>query len=76
VWSELQVNTNLKNANRQYIIQSKWKDPNQGYFLASLGPLSKELKENYPNLVAIITATMGSLPIFQKTIKVFGRTST
>jgi putative ABC transport system permease protein len=52
VWSELQVNTNLKNANRQYIIQSKWKDPNQGYFLVSLGPLGKELKENYPNLVA------------------------
>jgi len=52
VWSELQVNTNLKNANRQYIIQSKWKDPNEGYFLATFGPLGKALKENYPNLVA------------------------
>ncbi len=52
VWSELQVNTNLKNADRQYIIQSKWKDPNEGYFLATLGPLGKALKESYPNLVA------------------------
>jgi putative ABC transport system permease protein len=52
VWSELQVNKNLKNADRQYIIQSKWKNPNEGYFLATLGPLAKALKENYPNLVA------------------------
>ena len=52
VWSELQVNTNLKNANQQYIIQSKWKDPNEGYFLATLGPLGKALKESYPDLVA------------------------
>jgi ABC-type antimicrobial peptide transport system permease subunit len=52
VWSEMQVNTNLKNANQQYIIQSKWKDPNEGYFLATLGPLGKALKENYPDLVA------------------------
>jgi putative ABC transport system permease protein len=52
VWNELQVNANLKNADRQYIIQSKWKDPNQGFYLATLGPLAKALKENYPNLVA------------------------
>jgi putative ABC transport system permease protein len=52
VWSELQVNTHLKNADRQYIIQSNWKNPNEGYFLATLGPLAKALKENYPNLIA------------------------
>lgn len=52
VWSELQVNTDLKNADRQYIIQSNWKDPNEGYFLATLGPLGKALKESYPDLVA------------------------
>lgn len=52
VWSELQVNTKLKNADRQYILQSKWKDPNQGIDLTTLGPLAKALKENYPNLVA------------------------
>jgi hypothetical protein len=52
VWSQLEVNKNLKNADRQYIIQSKWKDPNMGYELSTLGPLAKALKENYPNLVA------------------------
>ena len=52
VWSELRVNTDLKNSGRQYIIQSKWKDPNEGYYLATLGPLGKALKENYPGLVA------------------------
>jgi ABC-type antimicrobial peptide transport system permease subunit len=51
VWSELHVNAELKNANNQYIIQSKWKNPNQGYELATLGPLAKALQENYPNLV-------------------------
>ena len=52
VWSELQVNKNLKNADRQYIIQSKWKLPNEGYDFTTLGPLAKALKENYPGLVA------------------------
>jgi len=52
VWNELQVNAKLENADRQYILQSKWKDPNQGIDLTTLGPLAKALRENYPNLVA------------------------
>src|SRR4051794_18318545 len=52
VWSELQVNTNLKNAGRQYIIESNWKDPNEGFYLATFGPLGKALRESYPDLVA------------------------
>jgi putative ABC transport system permease protein len=52
VWTQLQVNKNLRNAGRQYIIQSKWKDPNQGFDMATLGPLAKALKDNYPSLVA------------------------
>lgn len=51
VWSELQVNTRLKNNSRQYIIQSKWKNPNQGIELTSIGMLAKALKEEYPHLV-------------------------
>jgi ABC-type antimicrobial peptide transport system permease subunit len=51
VWNEWKVNSDLKNAGNQYIIQSSWKDPNQGYELASLGPLAKALRENYPDLV-------------------------
>lgn len=52
VWSELQVNNNLKNADNQYILQSKWKDPNLGIELTTLGPLAKELRDHYPDLVA------------------------
>jgi ABC-type antimicrobial peptide transport system permease subunit len=52
VWNELRVNKNLLHADRQYILQSKWKDPNLGLELTSLGPLAKALKENYPGLVA------------------------
>src|SRR5215470_8688379 len=52
VWTQLRVNKDLKNLDRQYIIQSKWKDPNQGFDIVTLGPLAKALKENYPNLVA------------------------
>lgn len=52
VWNEVQVNRSLKNVDRQYILQSKWKDPNQGYYLATVGPLAKALKESYPHLVA------------------------
>jgi putative ABC transport system permease protein len=52
VWSELQVNKGLRHSDRQYILQSDWKDPNMGVSLTTLGPLPKALKEDYPNLVA------------------------
>jgi putative ABC transport system permease protein len=52
VCSEKRINHTLKNADRQYIIQSRWKDPNQGMALTTLGPLAKALKEQYPQLVA------------------------
>ena len=52
IWCELQVNTKLKDADNQYIIQSKWKNPNMGFEITTLGPLAKTLKEEYPNLIA------------------------
>jgi putative ABC transport system permease protein len=52
VWQELQVNTNLKNSDSQYILTSQWKDPNMGVDFATLGPLAERLKEDYPHLVA------------------------
>ncbi|RFZ95207.1 ABC transporter permease [Mucilaginibacter conchicola] len=52
VWQEWSVNHDLRNADNQYIIQSKWKDPSQGYELTAIGDLPKALKEQYPNLVA------------------------
>ncbi|MET3979257.1 putative ABC transport system permease protein [Mucilaginibacter sp. UYP25] len=52
VWHEVSVNADLKNIDNQYIIQSKWKDPNMGYVLTALAAMPKALKEEYPNLVA------------------------
>lgn len=52
IWSELQVNRQLRNANRQYILTSEWRDPNIGYPLTSIGPLAKQLKEKYPTVVS------------------------
>jgi putative ABC transport system permease protein len=52
VWHELNINSDLKNADNQYIIQSKWKDPNMGYVLTALAAMPKALKDEYPNLVA------------------------
>ncbi|MFT3827816.1 MAG: ABC transporter permease [Chitinophagaceae bacterium] len=52
VWSQLQVNTQLRHADRQCILLSKWKDPNMGYEIASIAELAGALKREYPNLVA------------------------
>jgi putative ABC transport system permease protein len=51
VWKELQVNHQLKDADNQYIILSKWKDPNMGNELESINELPKALVDNYPGLV-------------------------
>jgi len=52
VWGELQVNHQLKNSANQYILLSKWTDPNLGNEIGSIAQLPKALKDNYPNLVA------------------------
>ena len=51
VWSEWRVNKDLMNNDRIYLVQSRWKNPDMGYDFATLAPLAKALKENYPNLV-------------------------
>jgi putative ABC transport system permease protein len=52
VWSEFQVNRKLHNADRQYVLNSIWKDANMGQRITTIAPLGKRLKEDYPNLVA------------------------
>lgn len=71
VWSELQVNTQLSNADRQYIIQSKWKDPSQGIEITSIGPLAKALREEYPALVKNYYRWDGITSVFSKGDKSF-----
>ncbi len=46
------LTANSKNDRPEYILTSDWKDPNMGYVMATLGPLARSLKENYPTLVA------------------------
>jgi len=51
VWGEWRINRGLRNADQQYFLRSVWKDPNIGADITTLGPLSTQLKEKYPNLV-------------------------
>lgn len=52
VWSEFQVNKDLRHADRQFFLSSKWQKNGIGLGFTTLGPLAKALKENYPGLVA------------------------
>ena len=52
VWGEINVNKELRNADNQYIVRSRWKNPDMGIDLATLGPLGATLKADYPHLVA------------------------
>ncbi len=52
IWGELQVNRQLKNSNNQYIILSKFIDPNFSNELGTIAELPIALKKNYPELIA------------------------
>jgi ABC-type antimicrobial peptide transport system permease subunit len=71
VWGELRINHELKNADNQYIILSKWRDANQGADIASVDALPKALKANYPNLVANYYSFNGITSIVSKGEKSF-----
>lgn len=51
IWSEVRVNADLKDNDRIYMVQSKWKDPNMGYDFSTLAPISKALRQTYPDMV-------------------------
>ncbi|HEY4108544.1 ABC transporter permease, partial [Puia sp.] len=52
-WSESRVNHQLKNADRQYFLTSKFKNSPAGQpSITTSGQLAKALKDNYPSLVA------------------------
>lgn len=50
-WSELQVNSIIKDNDRVFLLQSKWKQEGTGPGFTTLGPLAKTLKLEYPALV-------------------------
>ncbi len=43
IWVELEVNSQLKNSDRQVILLSDWKEVNMGIEFTALGPLAKRL---------------------------------
>jgi hypothetical protein len=51
VLHERTVNGGLRNVHRQYLVTSKWKIKNMGLDFTTLGPLPKELKTKFPNLI-------------------------
>ena len=51
-WNEWRVNRDLRHADRQYFLESQWKDPSMGPAITTLGQLAPALKANYPTLVA------------------------
>jgi putative ABC transport system permease protein len=51
IWKETRVNKSLADHRNQYIIQSKWVNPDMGLDVTTVGPLAKALKEQYPHLV-------------------------
>lgn len=71
VWTELQVNRSLHNRERQYIVQSRWKDPNMGLEMTTIGPLVKALREQYPGLVKNFYRWDGITSNVSKADKVF-----
>lgn len=52
IWNEFQVNRTLKNIDRQFIIQSHWKEVDMGPEITTLAPLAEALKQNYPQLIS------------------------
>jgi ABC-type antimicrobial peptide transport system permease subunit len=52
VLQQRNINANLRNIDRQYIIKSIWKEKTMGMEQTSIGPFAETLHKSYPNLVA------------------------
>ncbi len=52
IWQAYQVNAGLRNKDRQFALQSSYKQPGIGLDLTTVGALPRALKEEYPALVA------------------------
>ena len=71
IWGELHVNASLKNVENQYLIQSKWKNPDIGTEITTLAPMAKSLKENFPDLVENYYSFDGIASIISSGDKIF-----
>ncbi len=48
---EKQVNADIRNVDRQYLVKSDWKVKEMGLDITTIAPLPKAMKEEYPHLV-------------------------
>ncbi|MBN8876128.1 MAG: ABC transporter permease [Sphingobacteriales bacterium] len=48
---EKQVNADIRNVDRQYLVKSEWKVKEMGLEITTVAPLPKTIKEEYPHLV-------------------------
>jgi putative ABC transport system permease protein len=51
IWSEIHINSIIKDNDRVYLLQSKWSQAGQGSDVTTVAPLSKELYNNYHYLI-------------------------
>ena len=51
VLKQQSINSDLKNAENQYFIKSKWKEKDMGLDITSISPLAKTVREKYPDKV-------------------------
>ncbi|HVS97622.1 MAG TPA: ABC transporter permease [Puia sp.] len=51
-WSEWRVNHDLRHADRQFFLESVWRNPSMGPGITTVAELAPALKTNYPSLVA------------------------
>ena len=52
IYTEATINAGIKNKDRIYMVQSKWKNPDMGYDFSTLAPLAKTLAQQYPTLIS------------------------
>ncbi len=70
--SELNVNRDLRDVYRTYVIQSRWTPENLGVFYTTLGPLAKVAKEQYPaQSESVYRYTLASSTLSSSTGKIF-----
>ena len=51
IWGEWRVNADMPNADRLYMVRSKWKSPDMGGDFTTPGPIAPALYDQYPGLV-------------------------
>lgn len=52
ILNEIAVDQDLRHSDRQYMLQSRWREKDMGSEIGSLAPFGPTLKQRYPNLIA------------------------